>query len=162
MKPLRIALLGIGTVGGGTFEVLARNAHEITRRAGRPIEVVAVAARNEAKARRIVPAHIPVVSDFEAVVRDPGVDVVVEVMGGYEPAKRLILAAIAEGKHIVTANKALLALHGDEIFSAARAQQVIVAFEAAVAGGIPIIKALREGLVANRIEWIAGIINGTT
>ncbi len=162
MKPLRIALLGIGTVGGGTFEVLARNAHEITRRAGRPIEVVAVAARNEAKARRIVPSHIPVTSDFEAVVRDPGVDVVVEVMGGYEPAKRLILAAIAHGKHIVTANKALLALHGDEIFAAARAQQVIVAFEAAVAGGIPIIKALREALVANRIEWIAGIINGTT
>ncbi|MCX7894248.1 MAG: homoserine dehydrogenase, partial [Burkholderiales bacterium] len=139
MKPLRIALLGIGTVGGGTLEVLTRNAHEITRRAGRPIEVAVVAARDEAKARRVVPSHIPVRSDFHAVVRDPGVDVVVEVMGGHEPAKRLILEAIAQGKHIVTANKALLARDGDEIFAAARAQDVIVAFEAAVAGGIPII-----------------------
>ena len=162
MKPLRIGLLGIGTVGGGTFDVLTRNAEEISRRAGRPLSVVRVAARNEAKARKVVPASIPVVTDFRAVVRDPEVDVVVEMMGGYEPAKALILDAIEHGKHVVTANKALLAVHGNEIFSAARAKGVIVAFEAAVAGGIPIIKALREGLVANRIEWIAGIINGTT
>ena len=162
MKPLRIGLLGIGTVGGGTFDVLTRNAEEISRRAGRPLSVVRVAARNEAKARKVVPVSIPVVTDFRAVVRDPEVDVVVELMGGYEPAKALILDAIEHGKHVVTANKALLAVHGNEIFSAARAKGVIVAFEAAVAGGIPIIKALREGLVANRIEWIAGIINGTT
>jgi len=162
MKPLRIALLGIGTVGGGTYEVLTRNAHEIARRAGRPIEVVAVAARDEAKARRVVPTIIPVSADFQAVVSSGEVDVVVEVMGGIEPARSLILSAIANGKHIVTANKALLAQHGDEIFTAARERDVIVAFEAAVAGGIPIIKALREGLVANRIGWIAGIINGTT
>ncbi|MCS6996675.1 MAG: homoserine dehydrogenase [Casimicrobiaceae bacterium] len=160
--PLRIALLGVGTVGRGTYEVLTRNAHEIARRAGRPITVACVAARNPEKARRVVPPEIPVVSDFSAVVRDASIDVVVELIGGEEPAKSLILEAIAHGKHIVTANKALLALHGHEIFSRARERDVIVAFEAAVAGGIPIIKMLREGLVANRIEWIAGIINGTT
>ncbi len=162
MKPLRIGLLGIGTVGGGTFEVLARNAEEISRRAGRPLQICRVAARQEAKARRIVPSAIPVTDDFFALVRDDTIDVIVEAMGGIEPTKGLILEAIAQGKHVVTANKALLALHGDEIFAAARDKGVIVAFEAAVAGGIPIIKALREGLVANRIEWIAGIINGTT
>ncbi len=162
MKPLRIGLLGIGTVGGGTFDVLTRNAEEISRRAGRPITVIKVAARNEAKARRVVPASVPVTPDFLSVARDAEIDVIVESLGGTEPAKSVILEAIAHGKHVVTANKALLALHGNEIFAAARAKGVIVAFEAAVAGGIPIIKALREGLVANRIEWIAGIINGTT
>ena len=162
MKPLRIGLLGIGTVGGGTFDVLTRNAEEISRRAGRPITVVTVGARNLEKARKVVGNRTPVNADFSALVRDPNIDVVVELIGGHEPAKSLVLEAIANGKHVVTANKALLALHGNEIFAAARAQGVIVAFEAAVAGGIPIIKALREGLVANRIEWIAGIINGTT
>ncbi len=162
MKPLRIGLLGIGTVGGGTFDVLTRNAEEISRRAGRPITISVVGARNPEKAfARMGALGVPVVS-LQDVVRRDDVDVVVETLGGYELAKQLILEAIANGKHVVTANKALLALHGNEIFAAARAKGVIVAFEAAVAGGIPIIKALREGLVANRIEWIAGIINGTT
>jgi homoserine dehydrogenase len=162
MKPLKIAILGLGTVGGGTFDVLTRNAVEISRRAGRAIQIVAVGARNPERAiKRMSGVTIPVMS-LEDAVASPDVDVVVETLGGYEPAKSLILKAIANGKHVVTANKALLAMHGDEIFSAARAKGMIVAFEAAVAGGIPIIKALREGLVANRIEWIAGIINGTT
>ena len=162
MKPLRIGLLGIGTVGGGTFDVLTRNAEEISRRAGRPITIIAVGARNPDKARaRMASSSVPVVSLQEVVQRED-VDVVVELLGGYDLARSLILEAINHGKHVVTANKALLALHGNEIFAAARAKGVIVAFEAAVAGGIPIIKALREGLVANRIEWIAGIINGTT
>jgi homoserine dehydrogenase len=162
MKPLKIAILGLGTVGGGTFDVLTRNAVEISRRAGRAIQIVAVGARNPERAiKRMSDVAIPVMSLVDAVA-SPDVDVVVETLGGYEPAKSLILKAIANGKHVVTANKALLAMHGDEIFSAARAKGMIVAFEAAVAGGIPIIKALREGLVANRIEWIAGIINGTT
>jgi len=162
MKPLRIGLLGIGTVGGGTFDVLARNAEEISRRAGRPITITHVADKNTALANQVVAERAVVTDDAFSVVRNPDVDVVVELIGGYGVAKQLMLEAIGDGKHVVTANKALLALHGNEIFAAARAKGVIVAFEAAVAGGIPIIKALREGLVANRIEWIAGIINGTT
>ena len=162
MKPLRIGLLGIGTVGGGTFDVLARNAEEISRRAGRPITITHVADKNTALANQVVAERAVVTDDAFSVVRNPDVDVVVELIGGYGVAKQLMLEAIGNGKHVVTANKALLALHGNEIFAAARAKGVIVAFEAAVAGGIPIIKALREGLVANRIEWIAGIINGTT
>jgi homoserine dehydrogenase len=162
MKPLRIGILGLGTVGGGTFDVLMKNHDEIARRAGRPIEIVAIGARNVAKVKaRIGTSKIAVMS-LEEIVKHPDVDVVAELMGGYDLAKSLMLTAIGNGKHVVTANKALLALHGNEIFAAARAKGVIVAFEAAVAGGIPIIKALREGLVANRIEWIAGIINGTT
>ncbi len=162
MKPLRIGLLGIGTVGGGTFDVLTRNAEEITRRAGRPITITHVADKNTTLANQVVAGRAIVTDDAFSVVRNPDIDVVVELIGGYGVAKQLMLEAIANGKHVVTANKALLALHGNEIFAAARAKGVIVAFEAAVAGGIPIIKALREGLVANRIEWIAGIINGTT
>ena len=162
MKPLRIGLLGIGTVGGGTFDVLTRNAEEISRRAGRPITITHVADKNLILANQVVAGRAVVTDDAFAIVRNPDIDVVIELIGGYTFAKQLMLEAIANGKHVVTANKALLALHGNEIFAAARAKGVIVAFEAAVAGGIPIIKALREGLVANRIEWIAGIINGTT
>ena len=162
MKPLRIGLLGIGTVGGGTFDVLTRNAEEISRRAGRPITITHVADKNTALANQVVAGRAIVTDDAFSVVKNPDIDVVIELIGGYTIAKQLMLEAIANGKHVVTANKALLALHGNEIFAAARAKGVIVAFEAAVAGGIPIIKALREGLVANRIEWIAGIINGTT
>ncbi len=162
MNPLRIGLLGIGTVGGGTFDVLTRNAEEISRRAGRPITITHVADKNTALANQVVAGRVTVTDDAFGVVRNPDIDVVVELIGGYGVAKQLMLEAINNGKHVVTANKALLALHGNEIFAAARAKGVIVAFEAAVAGGIPIIKALREGLVANRIEWIAGIINGTT
>ena len=162
MKPLRIGLLGIGTVGGGTFDVLTRNAEEISRRAGRPITITHVADKNLILANQVVAGRAVVTDDGFAIVRNPDIDVVIELIGGYTFAKQLMLEAIANGKHVVTANKALLALHGNEIFAAARAKGVIVAFEAAVAGGIPIIKALREGLVANRIEWIAGIINGTT
>ena len=162
MKPLRIGLLGIGTVGGGTFDVLARNAEEISRRAGRPITITHVADKNLTLANQVVAGRAVVTDDGMSIVKNPDIDVVIELIGGYGIAKALILEAISHGKHVVTANKALLALHGNEIFAAARAKGVIVAFEAAVAGGIPIIKALREGLVANRIEWIAGIINGTT
>ena len=162
MKPLRIGLLGIGTVGGGTFDVLTRNAEEISRRAGRPITITHVADKNLTLVNQVVAGRAVVTDDGFAIVRNPDIDVVIELIGGYTFAKQLMLEAIANGKHVVTANKALLALHGNEIFAAARAKGVIVAFEAAVAGGIPIIKALREGLVANRIEWIAGIINGTT
>jgi homoserine dehydrogenase len=161
MKPVKVGLLGIGTVGSGTFHVLERNREEITRRAGRQIEIAMVAARNVERARSIVGPDVKVVDDVRAVVTNPEIDIVVEVIGGTTVAKEAILAAIVRGKHVVTANKALLALHGNEIFAAAREQNVIVAFEAAVAGCIPTIKALREGLAANRIEWIAGIINGT-
>jgi homoserine dehydrogenase len=162
MKPIHVGLLGIGTVGGGTFNVLRRNQSEIQRRAGRGIEITVVADRDVAKARALVGDAAKVVDDAFAVVRDPDVDIVIELIGGYTVAKDLILAAIDHGKHVVTANKALLAKHGNEIFARAREKGVMVAFEAAVAGGIPIIKSLREGLTANRIEWIAGIINGTS
>jgi homoserine dehydrogenase len=162
MKPLNVGLLGIGTVGGGTFNVLTRNAALISRRAGRPIRIVKVADKNLELAERVTGGTVALTDDAFALVADPAIDVVVELIGGYGVAKQLVLAAIANGKHVVTANKALLAVHGNEIFAAARERGVIVAFEAAVAGGIPIIKALREGLTANRIQWIAGIINGTT
>jgi homoserine dehydrogenase len=162
MKALRVGLLGIGTVGGGTFEVLARNQSEITRRLGREIVITKVADLNVARAEDIVKGRAVVVADAKQVIEDPNIDVVIELIGGYGIAKTMVLQAIAHGKHVVTANKALLAVHGNEIFAAAAAKGVIVAFEAAVAGGIPIIKAIREGLTANRIEWLAGIINGTT
>jgi homoserine dehydrogenase len=162
MKPINVGLLGIGTVGGGTWTVLTRNQEEITRRAGRPIRIVKVADRNLDLARQVTGGAVEVTDDAFAVVTDPSVDIVVELIGGTSVAKELVLKAIENGKHVVTANKALLALHGNEIFAAAQKKGVMVAFEAAVAGGIPIIKAVREGLAANRIEWIAGIINGTT
>ena len=162
MKPINVGLLGIGTVGGGTYTVLKRNAEEITRRAGRPIRIVTVADKNLALARQVTGGEVKLTDDAFSVVTDPGIDIVVELIGGYGVAKELVLKAIENGKHVVTANKALLAVHGNEIFAAAQKKGVMVAFEAAVAGGIPIIKALREGLTANRIEWIAGIINGTT
>ena len=162
MKPMRVGLLGIGTVGGGTYAVLKRNADEIARRAGRPIEITVVADKNLELARRVTGGACRLTDDAFAVVADPEVDIIIELIGGYGVARELVLKAIEHGKHVVTANKALLAKYGNEIFAAARAKDVIVAFEAAVAGGIPIIKALREGLTANRIEWIAGIINGTT
>ena len=162
MKPIKVGLLGIGTVGSGTFNVLRRNQEEIRGRAGRGIEIAMVADLDVERARGIVGDGVNVVSDARLVIANPEIDIVVELIGGYGIARALVLEAIAAGKHVVTANKALLALHGTEIFAAARAKGVVVAFEAAVAGGIPIIKALREGLTANRIEWIAGIINGTT
>ncbi len=162
MKPIQVGLLGIGTVGSGTFNVLTRNQEEIRRRAGRSIEITMVADLNTERAREIVGDGVQVVADARAVIANPEIDIVIELIGGYGIAKALVLEAIAAGKHVVTANKALLAVHGTEIFAAAREKGVMVAFEAAVAGGIPIIKALREGLTANRIEWIAGIINGTT
>lgn len=162
MKPVKVGILGLGTVGSGTFNVLKRNQKEIRGRAGRGIEVAMVADRDVERARKIVGSDCEVVSDGNLVVNNPDIDIVVELIGGYDVAKDFVLKAIANGKHVVTANKALLALHGNEIFQAAQEKKVIVAFEAAVAGGIPIIKALREGLTANRIEWIAGIINGTT
>ncbi|MCO5977891.1 homoserine dehydrogenase [Ideonella oryzae] len=162
MKPIQVGLLGIGTVGSGTFHVLQRNQQEIRRRAGRGIEVTMVADLDVERARSIVGDGVRVVGDAREVIANPDIDIVVELIGGYGVAKTLVLEAIAAGKHVVTANKALLAVHGSEIFAAAHAKGVTVAFEAAVAGGIPIIKALREGLTANRIEWIAGIINGTT
>jgi homoserine dehydrogenase len=162
MKPINVGLLGIGTVGGGTFTVLTRNQEEISRRAGRPIHIVKVADRNIELAKKVTHGSVEVTNDAFSVVSDPNVDIVVELIGGSTVAKELVLKAIENGKHVVTANKALLALHGNEIFAAAQKKGVIVAFEAAVAGGIPIIKAVREGLSANRIEWIAGIINGTT
>ncbi|ABR88471.1 homoserine dehydrogenase [Janthinobacterium sp. Marseille] len=162
MKTIKVGLLGIGTVGAGTFNVLKRNQEEISRRAGHGIEIVMVADLDVARAKELVGSHCEVVNDGNLVVSNPEVDIVVELIGGYGIAKDLVLKAIANGKHVVTANKALLATHGDEIFQAAQNKGVMVAYEAAVAGGIPIIKALREGLTANRIEWIAGIINGTT
>ncbi len=162
MKPIQVGLLGMGTVGSGTFNVLQRNQEEIKRRAGRGIEISMVADLDIAKAQALCAPHVKVVSDARQVIANPEIDIVVELIGGYGIAKALVLEAIAAGKHVVTANKALLAVHGTEIFEAARAKGVMVAFEAAVAGGIPIIKALREGLTANRIQWVAGIINGTT
>jgi len=162
MKPIQVGLLGIGTVGSGTFEVLRRNQEEIQRRAGRPIQITMVADLDEARARQVVGSQAQVVTDARAVIANHEIDIVIELIGGYGIARQLVLEAIAAGKHVVTANKALLAVHGSEIFAAAHAKGVMVAFEAAVAGGIPIIKALREGLTANRIQWIAGIINGTT
>ena len=162
MKPIKVGLLGIGTVGAGTYAVLKRNQEEIIRRAGRGIEIAMVADLDTARAKEITGGDIEVVSDAHLVVNRPDIDVVIELIGGYGIARELVMQAIANGKHVVTANKALLAKHGTEIFKAAEEQGVIVAFEAAVAGGIPIIKALREGLTANRIQWVAGIINGTT
>ena len=162
MKPIKVALLGIGTVGSGVFNVLRRNQAEISARVGRGIEIVLVADRNLPHAKSITGDAVEVIDDAFAAVSRPDIDVVVELIGGYTVAKELVLKAIENGKHVVTANKALLAVHGTEIFKAAQQKGVMVAFEAAVAGGIPIIKALREGLSANRIEWIAGIINGTT
>jgi homoserine dehydrogenase len=162
IKELKVGLLGIGTVGGGTYTVLTRNQAEISRRLGASIRVIQVADRNLTHAKQVTGDQVAVTDDAFAVVNNPELDVVVELIGGYTVAKDLVLKAIENGKHVVTANKALLAVHGNEIFKAAAAKGVIVAFEAAVAGGIPIIKALREGLSANRIEWVAGIINGTT
>jgi len=162
VKPINVGLLGIGTVGGGTYEVLTRNQEEITRRAGRGIVIKMVADQDVERARKLVGTAATVTADAFEVVNHPDIDIVVELIGGTTIAQQLILKAIENGKHVVTANKALLAIHGNEIFAAARKHDVMVAFEAAVAGGIPIIKALREGLTANRIEWIAGIINGTS
>ncbi len=162
MNPIQVGLLGIGTVGSGTFKVLQRNQEEIQRRAGRGIEIAMVADLDTGRARSIVGEQARVVSDARQIIANPVIDIVVELIGGYGIARTLVLEAIAAGKHVVTANKALLAVHGTEIFEAARERGVVVGFEAAVAGGIPIIKALREGLTANRIEWVAGIINGTT
>ena len=162
MKPINVGLIGIGTVGGGTWNVLKRNADEISRRAGRPIRITAVADKNVELAKQVTAGHARVTDDAFALVNDSEIDIIVELIGGYGVAKEVVMLAIANGKHVVTANKALLAVHGTEIFTAAQQKGVMVAFEAAVAGGIPIIKALREGLSANRIEWAAGIINGTT
>jgi len=162
MKPIQVGILGIGTVGSGVFNVLQRNQEEIKRRAGRGIEVSMVSRRNVAEAQALVGDRAQVVADARAIIANPDIDIVVELIGGYTLAKDLVLEAIAAGKHVVTANKALLAVHGTEIFEAAQRKGVMVAFEAAVAGGIPIIKALREGLTANSIQWVAGIINGTT
>ena len=162
MKPIQVGLLGIGTVGSGTYQVLARNQEEIRRRAGRGIEITMVADLNTERARQLVGPGVKVVSDAREVIANPEIEIVIELIGGYGIARTLMMEAIAAGKHVVTANKALLAVHGSEIFQAAHDRGVMVAFEAAVAGGIPIIKALREGLTANRIQWIAGIINGTT
>ena len=165
MKAIQVGLIGLGTVGAGTFNVLQRNQAEIRGRAGRGIEITMVAGRNAERAKAyqaVVGDGVPCVGDAQQLVNNPAIDIVVELIGGIEPARSLVLQAIANGKHVVTANKALLALHGTEIFEAAREKGVVVAFEAAVAGGIPIIKALREGLTANSIQWIAGIINGTT
>ncbi|MGB9192860.1 MAG: homoserine dehydrogenase, partial [Azonexus sp.] len=162
MKPINVGLIGIGTVGGGTWTVLKRNAEEITRRAGRPIRITAGADKNVELAKQITGGEARVTDDAFALVNDPEIDIIVELIGGYGVAREVVMQSIANGKHVVTANKALLAVHGTEIFTAAQQKGVMVAFEAAVAGGIPIIKALRECLTANRIEWVAGIINGTT
>ncbi len=162
MNPIQVGLLGIGTVGSGTFNVLKRNQEEIRRRAGRGITITMVADLDTARAQEIVGPEVQVVADARAIIANPEIEIVIELIGGYGIAKTLVMEAIAAGKHVVTANKALLAVHGTEIFEAAQNKGVMVAFEAAVAGGIPIIKALREGLTANRIQWIAGIINGTT
>ncbi|MDR1162725.1 MAG: homoserine dehydrogenase [Candidatus Accumulibacter sp.] len=162
MKPINIGLLGIGTVGGGTFSVLDRNNEEITRRSGRPLRISVVADRDLAHAEKVTQGKCRITDDAFSVVSDPEIDVVVELIGGCGVAKDLVLKAMKNGKHVVTANKALIASHGNEIFAVAREKNVMVAFEAAVAGGIPIIKALREGLTANHIEWVSGIINGTT
>ncbi len=158
---LRVGILGLGTVGGGTISVLRRNADVISRRAGRQIEVVAASARDITKPRNLDLSGITLCKNPVDLVKNPNVDVVVELIGGTTPAKELVIAALENGKHVVTANKALIALHGSEIFEVALKAQMIVAFEATVAGGIPVIKAVREGLAANRIGWLAGIINGT-
>ena len=162
MKPIQVGLLGIGTVGSGTFNVLSRNREEIVRRAGRDIVISMVADLDTERAERIVKGRATVTKNVDDILNNPDIDIVIELIGGYGIAKTLVLRAIEAGKHVVTANKSLLATHGNEIFAAAQKKGVMVAFEAAVAGGIPIIKALREGLTANRIEWIAGIINGTS
>ncbi|TCV90370.1 homoserine dehydrogenase [Sulfurirhabdus autotrophica] len=162
MKPINVGLLGLGTVGGGTLTVLRRNQVEITRRAGREIRVTMAAVRDIEKAKKYAGDGFKITTNPFDVVDNPDIDIVVELIGGIEPAKDMVMMAIENGKHVVTANKALIAKHGNEIFAAAQAKGVMVSFEAAVAGGIPIIKALREGLTANRIEWIAGIINGTS
>jgi homoserine dehydrogenase len=162
MKPIRVGLLGVGIVGGGTFAVLARNQEEIQRRAGRGIEIAMIADRDLDKAKKLAGGRAKVTADANELVSSPDLEIVIELIGGTTVAKELVLKAIASGKHVVTANKALLAMHGNEIFAAAQKHGVMVAFEGAVAGGVPIIKALREGLTANRIEWIAGIINGTS
>ena len=162
MKPIKVGLIGLGVVGTGTFQVLKRNQEEIRRRAGRGIEIAMVAVRSVERATPIIKGECEIVTDPELILNNPEIEIVVELIGGTSVAKELVLKAINNGKHVVTANKALLALHGNEIFAAAQAKGVMVAFEAAVAGGIPIIKALREGLTANRIESVAGIINGTT
>ncbi|MGH3994384.1 MAG: homoserine dehydrogenase, partial [Pseudonocardiaceae bacterium] len=161
MKPVKVGLLGLGTVGGGTLRVLRRNQDEISRRAGRAIEITCASVRDLDKPRDLALDGIVLTEDSTAVVDDPEVRIVVELIGGLEPARTLVLRAIQNGKHVVTANKALIAIHGNEVFEAAQARGVMVAFEAAVAGGIPIIKAIREGLAGNRIEWLCGIINGT-
>ncbi len=161
MEPVKVGLLGLGTVGCGTVNVLSRNSEEITRRAGRGIQITHASARDLSKSRICETSGIRLTHDPMEVVNDPDVDIVVELIGGYDPAKQLVMTAINNGKHVVTANKALIALHGNELFSAAQQKGVMVAFEAAVAGGIPIIKAIREGLSGNKIEWLAGIINGT-
>ena len=162
MRPVKVGLLGIGTVGGGTVRVLKRNAQEISRRAGRGIEIVHAAARDLGKQRIADLQGIKLTTDPFEVVNNPELDIVVELIGGDGVARELVSKAIANGKHVVTANKALIAKHGNEIFAQAQSKGVMVAFEAAVAGGIPVIKAIREGLAGNRIEWLAGIINGTT
>lgn len=159
---IKIGIAGLGVVGGGTFDVLQRNSEELTRKTGLSMQVKTVMCRNLERARQKVGSTVTVTSDYHEIVNDPDIDIVVEVMGGIEPARTLILEAIAQGKHVVTANKALLAQYGNEIFAAADAKGVTVMFEAAVAGGVPIIKCLREGLSANRIEWVVGIINGTS
>jgi homoserine dehydrogenase len=161
LNPVKVGLLGLGTVGGGTFKVLSRNAAEIARRAGRGISITHAAAKNFDPATMPGVENIQLTDDAFEVVNNPDVDIIIELIGGYSPAKELVLKAIENGKHVVTANKALIAMHGDEIFAAAQDKGVIVAFEAAVAGGIPIIKSIREGLAANQIQWAAGIINGT-
>ena len=161
MNPVKVGLLGLGTVGGGTINVLRRNAEEITRRAGRGIMVTHAAARDINKSRICDTTDIVLTTNPQEVVDNPEVEIIVELIGGDGLAHDMVLRAIANGKHVVTANKALIAKHGNEIFAAAKEKGVMVAFEAAVAGGIPIIKAMREGLAANRIEWLAGIINGT-
>lgn len=162
MKPIKVGLLGLGVVGGGVWSVLAQNGSELARRAGRSFEIVAIAVRDVAKARALVGPDVRVGTDAMELVNDPDIDIIVELIGGDALARDCVMQAISQGKHVVTANKALLAMHGNEIFAAAHERGVMVAFEAAVAGGIPIIKAIREGLTANRIEWLAGIINGTT
>ncbi|HAQ26787.1 MAG TPA: homoserine dehydrogenase, partial [Pseudomonas sp.] len=159
MKPVKVGICGLGTVGGGTFNVLKRNAEEIARRAGRGIEVAQIATRQLNP--KCDTGSISITDDVFAVVSNPEIDIVVELIGGYTLALELVLKAIENGKHVVTANKALIAVHGNEIFARACEKGVIVAFEASVAGGIPVIKAIREGLAANRINWLAGIIRGT-
>ena len=161
MRPVRIGILGLGTVGCGTVNVLRRNAEEITRRAGRKITVVQASIRDPGRERSCATSGFTLTQDPSQIVANPEVDIVVELIGGLSPARELVLQAISQGKHVVTANKALIAVHGNEIFAAAQKKGVMVAFEAAVAGGIPIIKAIREGLAGNRIDWLVGIINGT-